>query len=56
MKTWKCPNCYKLCEFGKQGCEDPEECPEEKNINHLLRRKPTEVKGVGISEIANKEV
>lgn len=57
--TWNCPFCWKQCELGKMGCDDPSECTEEKNIHFEVYQRMNaaeEVTDIGISKIANAEV
>jgi hypothetical protein len=58
--TWQCPLCDEEAEYGQLGCDDPRQCPSEKNL-HFNRYFGGEVPaaseepGIGISEIANGE-
>lgn len=54
-KTWICPLCYLRVPYGTRGCDNPETCPEKKNINYYIKKQMDKSKGIGISEISNEE-
>lgn len=56
QETWNCPLCYKRCQYGTMGCNDPTICDEPKNIHYQYyhKEKQSSGKGIGISEIAEK--
>lgn len=59
-EEWLCPFCYKYCKFGTFGCDDIDACPEPKNYVYMMRKKfpngRVAPRGIGISEIANKDI
>jgi hypothetical protein len=60
VKRWTCPLCVRECDYGRVGCDDPQTCDEPKNVHYAHYREwyagqREDVRGVGISEIANAE-